>query len=429
MTTRRPGAMTAAVLTAGLVLSLTSAAVTIRSAGAAVPAASFGRAFALRLPANSTSVPAAYGFAVSCSSFGNCVVGGSYADKSGKYQPLAVSENSGKWSRGVELKLPNDAPASLYARIEGVSCTRIGDCAAVGDYQKPFANAGRIFAATETGGTWKQATELKLPPNAAWPPKAHVYAVSCWAVGSCAATGIYYDSANKGHAAWFTESKGSWHRGIELVPSSDAGPTPYLAFNAIACQKGGLCVIAGSYRNAAGKWVGDGRIISHDTYLAVENIYLPPNADGLWLDISSVSCPSSTKCVIVGAYTDTSGKIRPLSAVESNDVFKSATEITTVPPGQLHTSLYAISCTAGGPCVAVGTYVDTANRYHAVAFARSATGHWGYGAIVVNPPDASGGVMQADELAGVSCFAKGCAAAGFYTTRPSGIRAMAAIER
>jgi hypothetical protein len=428
MTTRRLGAMTAAVLAAGLAFSLTSAAVTSRSARASVPAASFGRAFALRLPGNSASVAAAYAFAVSCSSFGNCVVGGTYADKSGNNHPLAVSENSGKWSRGVELKLPKDAPASLYARIMGVSCTRTGDCTAVGDYQKPFAVAGRIFAVTETSGTWKQATELKLPSNAAWPPKAHLYAISCWAVGSCAATGVYYDSAKKGHAALFTESTGSWHRGIELVPSSDAGPTPYLAFNAIACQKGGQCVIAGSYVNAAGKWVGDGRIISHGTYVAAENIYLPPNADGLWLDISAVSCPSSTKCVIVGAYTDTSGQIQPLSAVESNDVFKAATEITTVPPGELHASLYAISCKTGGPCVAVGTYADTAKSYHAVAFTRSATGHWGYGTIVVNPPDGMTGMTDADLLEGVSCVTRGCVAAGTYVTKAGGHKPMAAIE-
>jgi len=421
--------MTAAVLAAGLALSLASATLISRAARAAVPAAPFGRAFALRLPSNSASIAQGFAYGESCSSFGNCVVGGGYAVASGKIEPLAISENSGKWSRGVELKLPNDAPASVSARVNSVSCIRIGDCTAVGNYPKPSSYFGRIFAISETGGAWRLATELKLPSNAAWPPQASVHAVSCWAAGSCAAVGIYYDSAKSQQAALFTESKGSWRRGIELFPSFDAGPAPSLTFNAIACQKSGQCVIAGDHLNAAGKWVGDGRIVSHGTYVAVANINPPHNADGSWLDISSVSCPSSTKCVIVGAYRDTSGHIQPLSAVESNGAFKSATEITTVPPREVTATLYAISCTTGGPCVAVGAYTDTATRDHAFAITRSASGHWGYGAIVVNPPDASPGANVADLLTGVSCFTNGCVAAGIYSTKASGgYKPMAAIK-
>jgi hypothetical protein len=283
--------MTAAVAAAGMTLSVASVAVAGRPARAAVAGASSGRAFRLNLPLNSAGIPDADAGALSCSSFGNCVAGGGYEDKSGNFDPMVVIDNSGRWSRGVELKLPDDAPASVFATAASVSCTRTGDCVAAGSYPEPTANFGRAFAAAEAAGTWHQATELKLPSGAAWPPQAQVSAVSCRALGSCLAVGDYLDSMQNVQAMMLTESNGSWHRATEIFPPSDAGPQPYLTFSALACQHGGQCVIAGEYVNAAGHTAGEGLVVSHGNYLTVENIKLPHNTDG----ISSTSTPRAVR--------------------------------------------------------------------------------------------------------------------------------------
>src|SRR5258707_12580696 len=77
-------AMTAAALTMSLMLSMASVALSGRTTRAAVAAASFGRAFRLNLPPNSADYPDAL-----------------------------ITEKSGRWSRGVELRLPNDAPSAV----------------------------------------------------------------------------------------------------------------------------------------------------------------------------------------------------------------------------------------------------------------------------------------------------------------------------
>jgi hypothetical protein len=73
---RRLAAMTA-VVAAGLTLILASVALAGWPARAAVAAASFGRAVKLSLPLNSApAAPNGLAFALSCSSFANCVAGG-----------------------------------------------------------------------------------------------------------------------------------------------------------------------------------------------------------------------------------------------------------------------------------------------------------------------------------------------------------------
>jgi hypothetical protein len=63
--------------------------------------------------------------------------------------------------------------------------------------------------------------------------------------------------------------------------------------------------------------------------------------------------------VIVGEYRDTAGDYQPLSATESSDRLTPATEITAVPPDEVHAALYSVSCTVSGQCVAAGRYTDS----------------------------------------------------------------------
>lgn len=434
----RPIAMTAAALTAGLALSLATVAVPVwpakadvpaRPAKAVVPGASFGRAVKLSLPLNSASIPNADVFTQSCSSFGNCVAGGTYADRKFRFQALTITEKLGRWGRGVMVRLPGNAPANVQARVSGLACPRAGDCTAVGDYANAAnPDLGRVFAATQTGGRWQPATELKLPSGAASPPQAQIYAVSCFAVGSCVATGDYWDGTSNSQAMLITESKGHWHQATEIFPPSGAGSQPDLGFTALSCQ-GGQCVTAGQYVNAAGKTIGLGLVIANGSYLTVENIKLPRNAAGSFLQMRSVSCQNSSRCVIVGEYGTSGSGVQALSAVESAGAFSAAAEVTAVPPNEVTAVLGAVSCASTGRCVAVGDYADATGHYRSYAVTRSAAGHWSSAAVVPAPADASPDPAQEDTLDGVSCFTAGCVATGFYRTKADATDPMAAVER
>jgi hypothetical protein len=411
---RRLAAMTAVAVTVGVTLGLTPVALSAPPAGAAAAGGSFGRGFALSLPRDAASYPYgpdAFITSLSCPSFGNCDVGGAYIDKARHGTAMVIEERSGRWSRGVALRMPHDAPANVLARVKGIACPRPGVCVAVGEYPpdtSPFG-VGRVFAGIESGGRWLPAHEITLPVNAASPPSGELNAVSCTAPGSCLAIGDYTDKAGDIEAMTVKERNGRWGRAFELYPTSDAAQNPRAKFNAITCQPNGQCVMVGTYVDNAGKSAILGLIESHGNWLSVQRIALPANTSQ-FLNITSVSCAGAGACVIVGGYGP-----QALAAVESGLTFKPARLVTAVPPNESGAVLYAVSCTASGQCVAVGNYTDTTNREHSYAVIRAATGHWVDAALVRTPPGASTGIIGVNGLFAISCVIRGCVAAGFYT--------------
>ena len=421
---RRLAAMAAAALAVGLTLGVVSATV----AGAATTGTSFGRAFALDPPVNAAGSPSAFTYQLACSSFGNCATGGSYTDRAHHNDAMVITETSGRWNRGVELRLPKDSPANVNADVWGISCPRAGACVAVGAYPSATTHLydGRVFAATETGGRWQPARELRLPANAASPPTGILNAVSCTAIGSCLALGDYVDSDGDIQAMLVREKNGRWNQATEILPVSNAAANPAADFRALTCQPDGQCVIAGVYRDITGHTDVLGIIESHGSYLAVANIPLPRNADHSIVEAQSVSCQGSGKCVIVGSYRLGNGQFQAMSAVESGGDFHHFAQVTATAADAFF--LAAVSCTATGQCVAVGTYTDPANHYFPYELMRSATGHWSRPAILRTPPGAATAASRALGLAGVSCFRRGCTAAGYYTTKAGALYPMAAIQ-
>jgi hypothetical protein len=92
-------------------------------------------------------------YSVSCASAGNCSAGGYYTDRSGRRQVFVVSETGGTWRKAVEVPgtsaLNQDGSAWIYS----VSCASAGNCSAGGTYTD---RSGRYqaFVVSETGGTW-----------------------------------------------------------------------------------------------------------------------------------------------------------------------------------------------------------------------------------------------------------------------------------
>src|ERR1700683_3786616 len=69
---------------------------------------------------------------LSCSSPGNCAVGGSYALKTGESAFLAT-QRSGGWR--TAFKVSGSIMKSQNSQVTSVSCSSAGNCAAAGSYE------------------------------------------------------------------------------------------------------------------------------------------------------------------------------------------------------------------------------------------------------------------------------------------------------
>jgi len=101
------------------------------------------------------------------------------------------------------------------AAVTSVSCAAAGSCAAGGYYD---AGSGSLQAlvVTEVAGRWRRAVEV--PGTAALNKGGHAFltSVSCGAMGSCSAGGIYTGGAGHEQAFVVTEAKGRWRLAIEV---------------------------------------------------------------------------------------------------------------------------------------------------------------------------------------------------------------------
>jgi hypothetical protein len=413
----------------GLLGTAAKAAADRPSARTAVPSAAFSRAIRLTGPANSSAVPQAFLFTVSCSRFGSCAAGGTYDDSLHHAHAMAISERSGRWARGVALRMPADAPAVASSRVNGMACRSAGSCTAVGDYPKAGTDAGRVFAVNEIGGRWRRASEIKLPVNAAAPAAAGLTGLSCPSRSACVAVGGYTDNAQHFQAMVVVERQGAWRPAVELSLPPDAAANPLAELNAVACQSTGHCVAVGSYTDTLGHERALGGIESNGHWTATA-ISLPPNADGTFTTPTGITCSQDGHCVIVGEYRPTPNPhVQAMSAVEFGGHFSAFSQVKAVPTGAVIAGLHSVSCLPSGQCVAVGNFTASSGRSLAYSVVRSASGNWSHAAAVQEPRGALTTAMQAGFLDAVSCLTGGCTAAGFYRGSNFGLNAMAAIRR
>src|SRR5690348_8197149 len=165
-----PAALAAAMCTFALITGPASASVVARTA-----TPHFGRAVALKLPANAGSGTPIIESA-SCPSATSCTLAGQYTDNSSVDEPMVVTRSGGHWARAVELRLPSNADTGLGGLAESVSCSRAASCVAVGNYRSNGQFEG--FTAAKSNGSWHQAKQVRLPTNAGT-GGASISGVSC----------------------------------------------------------------------------------------------------------------------------------------------------------------------------------------------------------------------------------------------------------
>jgi hypothetical protein len=109
---------------------------------------------------------------------------------------MEATETGGTFGQATEVTAPPNAFVAPLAVLSGVSCTSAGNCVAVGSYLDGSSLGFQAMEATETGGTFGQASQAPLPSNAGGGnSNAYLYDVSCASAGNCVGGGGYTDSS------------------------------------------------------------------------------------------------------------------------------------------------------------------------------------------------------------------------------------------
>jgi hypothetical protein len=267
----------------------------------------WGSPEAVSLPADAGSPDSSVSglYSVSCSSVGNCAAVGYYSDLADRPEPMTVLETNGVWGSATDVTLPPDNTPNTFAGLVSVSCPSDHTCTAVGNYAADHGSSypEEGFALTEVNGTWNSGVELTLPAYSLW--GSGVAAVDCTAADDCEAVGSVEDEQDapmSSSAFSVTETSGVWGAASEPAVWEPSD----LSISTVSCWAAGDCMAGGSIiespDGASAPAVMDEADGVWDTANALG---LPDGANSNdSADINSVSCPDAQQCMAVGSYVD-----------------------------------------------------------------------------------------------------------------------------
>jgi Putative Ig domain len=288
----------------------------------------WGQPSGITLPVGAASVPTTLGSgswvsqlsSVACTSDGNCVAVGQYSDASGYVHAMAVAEVGGQWGSGTEIADPSDSD-QRDSSLNGVSCTSVGNCEAVGGVETT-ADGGQAMVASELGGVWGQASEIAQPSNATTDDiSAGLFSVSCVSPGNCEAVGSYADlwsmAGEDLQPMAVAETNGNWQQAseVELPAGANTAADEYSWLASVSCVSVGNCEAGGGYEDNTGEQFGALANESDGVWAQATGVALPPDAaspPNAQSFINSVTCTSLDSCDAAGDYGASAGGSSPL---------------------------------------------------------------------------------------------------------------------
>jgi hypothetical protein len=339
--------------------------------------------------------------AISCPTTSSCTAVASSSELAKLGGLTAVTETGSAWGTGTQLPLPANAhvSAQLGPYVEGISCSAVGTCTAVGDY--PTGSYGQPLVETETSGVWAP-TAVTLPTGGV----AGIFTkLWCATQGSCIAVGYYIPPGSDTIDPMFdTETSGTWAAATAMTAPLDA---TFVLPEALGCTDVDDCVAVGeeltntsvvtiNWVETAGTWSNATRFstISGSEFIA-----------------DSVACPSSGTCLVGGAL-EGSRSIDPGVVTYSAGAWSLPQAIPEpqLSPAPRLGEFTDIACSGPTMCEAVGVFAGVTAEDPGAATWTSGT--WSsvgllHGLGVDGIPTRSG------ELVGVSCAAPtSCVAIG-----------------
>jgi RHS repeat-associated protein len=334
---------------------------------------------------------------VVCPAPGTCTAVGYYDDSSGNQQGLILSLSGGVWT-ATKAPIPTGGTdVNPTVTLTDVSCASTTFCVAVGTYPD---SRGDMYPLLETlsSGSWTP-TKGPVPSNAYMDPEASQWAVSCPSAGFCVSAGSYYTGTSF-VGLLETLSSGVW---------TDTAMGATASLGAVYCESSTFCLALGSGNIletlAGGSW-------SASTPPLPANANATPNAY-----LVNVTCTSSSSCILIGGYTDSSSASQGFFDTLSSGTWSSVE--APLPTGATaFTGFYGISCASTGSCAVVGRFD---NPQAQGLLDTLSSGAW----TAIKTPVPANAFVSPTESYGtprpIVCSAVGaCVAAGFYFTQGGG---------
>jgi hypothetical protein len=265
------------------------------------------RAIEVRLPGGTNVNPFVLLNQVACGSSGNCSAVGSYIDAGGATHALFVNENSTRWSPGVAVALPGNANAYPNATLSSVACVSVGNCSAIGNYDNAQGDIEGLTV-VEAARTWRRASAMVMPANAASNPRVFFYGfsgISCPSLNNCSAGGQFSDSTGHYQGFLVNQVNGAWQVAQELkLPSGGVQAGKNGGVVAVTCTSSGNCSAGAAYLDAAGNYQALVVNRVNGTWLTGIKVTLPAGAPSVGVDggVYGLICKAANQCTATGSY-------------------------------------------------------------------------------------------------------------------------------
>lgn len=247
---------------------------------------------------------------ISCSSAGNCSLGGFYTQSDGDRQAFVASQHNGTWSPAIEV--PGSAAVNLggQAEVDSISCSAPGDCAAGGSYEASVFNEEtqkakwQAFVVTERNGTWgKVVPVLRTPSINDNIPGADAESMSCPSTGNCTASGAFIDGSGRLQAFAVSQRKGKWGKAAIVAGTGALNRGGVAEGLSISCSSAGDCVVGGYFSGPNGH--GQAFLADQRNGRWSKAFQVPGTGQlnvGGDAAVNSVSCPPAGRCSAGGFY-------------------------------------------------------------------------------------------------------------------------------
>lgn len=373
-----------------------------------------GSSWTALAPAEPAGTVNAQLLSVSCPSADACRAAGNYAGASGSGDPLAESWNGKAWmvqvtsvpAEGSEASAaPGTAPSGgsgspTSSGFAAVSCGSASSCSAVGSEVTALPS---VLALAEmwSGTRWRIQSTPDLPGAIG----TNTSAVSCTTRNFCTAVG--FSEHGGGPTLPLIEMwNGLWW---SLRPAPYPQGASYGQLHAVSCTSSHSCLAVGDYGDGSGTSLPISEYWDGATWRLLPT---PAPAGATDSELLGVSCASARDCEAVGSATDSAGDQTALAEHwDGHDWQQAAVPVVT---GAQAVELDGVSCAASRACIAVGSYVTSAQSRSVLAEAWNGT-HWR----AQNAPNPTAG--QGSALVSVSCVSTvSCTAVGGYYAEGGG---------
>ena len=238
-----------------------------------------------------------------------------------------------------------------------MSCTSITACTAVGWSYLTGSDDFVTLAEVWNGTAWS----IESTPNPAGSTDSALLGVWCSSATACTAVGDDKNSSGDYVSSAETWNGAAWS--LQAIPTPAAATGPEGAeMDGVSCTSTTACIAVGNYENSS----DDVLVLTeiwNGTAWSIASTPVPTGATDSYLD--GVSCTSPTACTATGGYTDGSGAGETL-AEEWNGTAWSV-QSTPNPAGATFGGLFEVACTSPSACMAVGTWQHNSKTYDTLA--------------------------------------------------------------